>query len=58
MPEQATAFEATRENFAQLRRRDPEWRSGFPRRALLVLLYLLGPDDERSDCYRQLMFDH
>jgi hypothetical protein len=55
MPEQATALEATRENFAQLHRRDPEWRRGLLQRALPDLL---GSNDERTGRYRQLLFDH
>jgi putative thioredoxin len=46
------------EQIAELMRRDPGYRNGLPRRALLELLEILGPDDERARRYRQILVSH
>jgi putative thioredoxin len=51
-------FGAALEQLSELHGRDPEFRGALPRRALLVLLDLLGPDDERTGRYRRLLFGH
>jgi putative thioredoxin len=55
----ADDYSVALEHLAELHRRDPTWRGGLPpRRALLVLLDLLGPEDERTGHYRQILFGH
>lgn len=54
----ADDFTAALEQLSELHRRDPDYRCALPRRALLVLLDMLGPDDERSRRYRQTLFNH
>jgi thioredoxin-like negative regulator of GroEL len=49
---------AALEQLAELHRRDPDHRSGLPRRTLLAVLSLLGPDDERTGRYRRVLFEH
>jgi putative thioredoxin len=43
---------------ADLHRRAPDYRGGLPRRAMVTVLDLLGPEDERVRRYRQLLFRH
>lgn len=43
---------------SELHRRDPGYRGALPRRALLVLLDLLGSEDGRTRPFRQMLFDH
>jgi thioredoxin-like negative regulator of GroEL len=53
----ADDYGAALEELSELHRRDPEYRNGLPRRALLVVFDLLGPEDERTRRYRQMLFD-
>jgi len=53
----ADDYGAALEELSELHRRDPAYRDGLPRRALLVVCDLLGPEDERTRRYRQLLFD-
>jgi thioredoxin-like negative regulator of GroEL len=43
---------------SELHRRDAGYRGALPRRALRVLLHLLGSEDERTKPFRQMLFDH
>ena len=54
----ADEYGAALEQLSELQRRDPDYCAGLPRRALLVLLDLLGPEDERAQRYRKILFDH
>lgn len=49
---------AALEQLSELHRRDPHFRGALPRRALLVLLDMLGPDDERTGRHRQTLLNH
>ncbi len=54
----AGEYGAALEQLSELQRRDPDYCERLPRRALLVLLDLLGPEDERAQRYRKILFDH
>jgi putative thioredoxin len=54
----ADDYSAALEQLSELHRRDPEYRGALPRRALLVVMDLLGPDDERTRRYRRILFEH
>ena len=54
----ADDFTAALEQLSELHRRDPDCRNALPRRALLVLLDMLGADDERTRRYCQILFAH
>jgi putative thioredoxin len=54
----ADDYTAALEQLSELHGRDPDYRGSLPRRALLVVLDLLGPQDERTRRYRQILFDH
>lgn len=54
----ADDYSAALEQLSELHRREPDFRGALPRRALMVILDLLGPDDGRTKGYRQMLFDH
>jgi len=54
----ADDYTAALDQIAELIRRDPGYRDGLPRRTLLELLGILGPDDDRTRRYRQLLVSH
>lgn len=45
-------------HFAELERRAPGYRDGLAHEALLLVLELLGPDDEQVRRYRRSLFEH
>ncbi len=51
-------FDAALEHLAEIQRLDADFRQGLVRQALLVVLDLLGPDDERTRRFRQSLFQH
>lgn len=53
----ADDYSAALEQLLELHHRDPNYCGALPRRALLVLLDLLGPDDERAGRCRRMLFD-
>ncbi|MEA3275861.1 MAG: tetratricopeptide repeat protein [Pseudomonadota bacterium] len=54
----ADDFDAALDHLAELQRRAPDYRGGLPQKALMVLLDMLDPDDERGRRYRRALFDH
>jgi len=54
----ADDYAAALEHFAELERRAPDYRGGLAHEALLLVLDLLGPDDERVRRYRRTLFGH
>jgi putative thioredoxin len=54
----ADDYGAALEHFAELERRAPDYRDGLAHQALLLVLDLLGPDDERVRRYRRTLFGH
>ena len=54
----ADDYSAALDQLADLVRRDPGYRNGLPRRALMGVLDTLDPDDERIRRYRQHLFGH
>jgi putative thioredoxin len=54
----ADDYLAALDQLADLVRRDPGYRNGLPRRALMGVLDTLDPDDERIRRYRQHLLDH
>lgn len=51
-------FETALEHLAEIQRLDADYRQGLGRQALLVVLDMLGPDDERTRRFRQSLFQH
>jgi thioredoxin-like negative regulator of GroEL len=45
-------------HFAELDRRAPGYRDGLAHEALLLVMDLLGPDDEQVRRYRRSLFEH
>ncbi len=54
----ADEYDIALEQLDELHRRDPDYRDGLPRRALMVLLDTLDAQDERVRRFRQSLFDH
>jgi len=54
----ADDYHTALEQFADLERRTPGFRGGLGREALLLVLDLLGPDDEQVRRYRRSLFGH
>ena len=54
----ADDYHAALEQFADLERHTPGFRGGLGREALLLVLDLLGPDDEQVRRYRRSLFGH
>lgn len=51
-------FDAALEHLAEIQRLDADYRHGLVRQASLVVLELLGPDDQRTRRFRQSLFQH
>jgi thioredoxin-like negative regulator of GroEL len=51
-------YAAALDHFAELERRAPGYRDGLAHDALLLVMDLLGPDDEQVRRYRRSLFEH
>jgi putative thioredoxin len=54
----ADDYAAALGHFAELERRAPGYRDGLAHEALLLVMDLLGPDDEQVRRYRRSLFEH